>query len=79
MDKSEWKAVARGALIAVAGALLAYGAEVVVPLLQQSGSATLLMVSASMSIGINIGRKWLAAHQLRKAEEAASDGQKEAG
>jgi NAD(P)-dependent dehydrogenase (short-subunit alcohol dehydrogenase family) len=79
MTQSEWKSVARGAGIALAGALLAYGAEVVVPMLQQSGSAALLMLSASMSVGINIGRKWIAARQLLKAQELASYGQKDAG
>jgi hypothetical protein len=59
MSRSDWLSIAKGAGIAVAGALLAFGAEVLIPAMQSSNNAVLLAVAALASVAVNIGRKWL--------------------
>jgi hypothetical protein len=59
MSKSDWLSIAKGAGIAVAGALLAYGADFLIPAMQSSNNAVLLAVAAIASVAINVARKWL--------------------
>jgi hypothetical protein len=63
MSRSDWLSIAKGAGIAVAGALLAFGAEVLIPAMQSSGSAVLLGLAAVASVAINVARKWLVSHE----------------
>jgi hypothetical protein len=55
----DWKKVGIGALIALGGALTSYVSTIVIPAMQASGNATLLMVAAFASVAINIARKAL--------------------
>lgn len=48
MDKVKWIKFAKGAAIAAAGAVLAYGSSVVVPDLEAAGLATIAMVASSL-------------------------------
>jgi len=59
MNREDWLSIAKGAGIAVAGALLAYGADFLIPAMQSSGSAVLLGLAAVASVAINVARKWL--------------------
>ena len=61
MSKSEWLSIAKGAGIAVAGALLTFVAEAVIPAMQASGSATLLTVAVVASVLVNVARKYMVA------------------
>jgi hypothetical protein len=61
MSKSEWLSIAKGAGIAVAGALLTFAAEAVIPAMQGSGSATLLTIAAIASVMVNVARKYMVA------------------
>jgi hypothetical protein len=62
----DWKSIARGAAIALAGAALTYATSVVVPAMEGSGNATLLTLAAFASVAVNV---------LRKALESKTDGQ----
>ena len=53
----DWKAIARGAGIALAGAALTYASTVVIPAMQGSGNATLLTIAALASVAVNVIRK----------------------
>jgi hypothetical protein len=61
MGKDELIAIAKGAGIAAAGALLAYLADVAIPAVQASGTGTALALAAIASVAINAVRKaWFA-------------------
>ena len=53
----DWKAIGRGALIALAGAALTYATTIAIPAMEASGNATLLMVAAFASVAVNVVRK----------------------
>ena len=55
----DWASIGRGAAIAIGGAALTYASTVLVPAMQASGNATLLMIAAFASVAINIARKAL--------------------
>ena len=57
----DWKSIARGAAIALAGAALTYATSVVVPAMEGSGNATLLTLAAFASVAVNVLRKALEA------------------
>ena len=59
MTKEQWLKIARGAGIAVAGALLTYASSVMIPAMQESGNAVLLAVAAFASVAVNVVRKYL--------------------
>jgi len=60
MSKDQWLSIAKGAGIAVSGALLTFAAEMVIPAMQASGSATLLSVAVIASVLVNVARKFMA-------------------
>jgi hypothetical protein len=60
MSKAEWLSIAKGAGIAVAGALVAFAADFVIPAMQASGSAGLLTAAVVASVLVNVARKYLA-------------------
>ena len=53
----DWKKVGIGALIALGGALVSYISTIVIPAMEASGNATLLLVAAVASIVINALRQ----------------------
>jgi hypothetical protein len=53
----DWKAIGRGALIALAGAALTYVSAAVIPAMEDSGNATLLTAAAFASVAVNVIRK----------------------
>ncbi len=53
----DWKKVGIGALIALGGALVSYVSTIVIPAMEASGNATLLLVAAVASIVINALRQ----------------------
>ena len=53
----DWKKVGIGALIALGGALFSYVSAIVIPAMEASGDATLLLVAAVASIAINAIRQ----------------------
>ena len=53
----DWKKVGIGALIALGGALTSYVSTIVIPAMEASGDATLLLVAAVASIAINALRQ----------------------
>jgi hypothetical protein len=55
----DWGSIGRGAAIAIGGAVLTFAATVLIPAMQASGNATLLMIAAFASVAINIARKAL--------------------
>jgi hypothetical protein len=55
----DWAAIGRGAAIAIGGAALTYASTVLIPAMQSSGNATLLIVAAFASVAINVIRKAL--------------------
>ena len=55
----DWASIGRGAAIAIGGATLTFAATVLIPAMQASGNATLLMIAAFASVAINIARKAL--------------------
>ena len=59
MNREQWIKIGKGALIAVGGALLTYSAEFVIPALEDTGHAALLILAAAASVSINVARKWL--------------------
>lgn len=48
MNQIKWVKFAKGAAIAAAGAVLAYGSSVVIPDLEAAGLATIAMVASSL-------------------------------
>lgn len=60
LDREKLIAVAKGAGIAAAGAVLAYAADVVIPAVQDSGSGVVLTIAAMASVLVNALRKALA-------------------
>jgi hypothetical protein len=61
----DWKSIGRGALIALAGAALTYATTIVIPAMEKSGDAVLLLVAAFASVAVNA---------IRKAMETKTDG-----
>ena len=59
MTKEQWLKIAKGAGIAVGGALLTYGSTVLIPSLQELNEPYLLAIAAFLSTAINVARKWL--------------------
>lgn len=59
MDREEWISIAKGAGIAIAGALLTFTADMLIPAMQASGSGTLLAVAVFASIAVNTLRKYV--------------------
>lgn len=57
MNKAEWIKIAKGAVIAASGAVLAYATTVLIPSMQASGDVVLLTIAAAASVAINIARK----------------------
>ena len=64
----DWKAIARGAGVALAGAALTYASTVVIPAMQGSGNATLLTIAAFASVAVNVIRKALEARSEAKTD-----------
>lgn len=54
----QWKSITRGAVVAVLGALAAYGTASVIPALQASNDPRLLLLAAVLSVVVNVIRKW---------------------
>ncbi len=65
----DWASIARGAAIAIVGAVLTYASTVVIPAMQGSDNATLLMVAAFASVAVNVVRKSLEAKIKAKPDE----------
>lgn len=59
MDQEKWNKVARGAFIAVLGALLSYSAVSVVPLLHDHAGVAGPALAALASTLINLARKYV--------------------
>ena len=53
----DWKKVGIGAMIALGGSLFSYVSTIVIPAMEASGDATLLLVAAVASIAINALRQ----------------------
>jgi hypothetical protein len=53
----DWKKVGIGALIALGGALFTYVSTIVIPAMEASGDATLLLVAVVASTAINAIRQ----------------------
>jgi len=56
LNKTDWKSIGRGALIAIAGVLLTYGSEVITQI--DFGNYTPIVV-AFWSVVANVGKKFL--------------------
>ncbi len=54
MKTIEWKKIGVGAALAVAGALVTYGATII-PEIEQAAP----LIGAAASIALNVARKWL--------------------
>lgn len=59
MDHDYWKKVGKGLLIAIGGAALTYVSTVMIPALQESPNAVLLVVLPIVSALVNAGQKLL--------------------
>jgi len=59
MTQEQWLKIAKGAAIAVGGALLAYGANAVVPFLETNGGIWGPAVASLLAIAIQTARKFL--------------------
>lgn len=60
MDKEQWIKIAKGAAIAVSGALLTYAANSLIPFLNsESGAWWGPSVAALLAIGIQTARKFI--------------------
>lgn len=59
MTREAWIKIAKGAAIAVGGALLTYGANFVVPFLQESGGMWGPAIASLLAIVIQAARKLL--------------------
>lgn len=59
MTKEAWIKIAKGAAIAVGGALLTYGANFVVPFLQESGGLWGPAIAGLLAIVIQAARKFI--------------------
>lgn len=67
MDRNKWTKIGKGALIAVAGALVSYVSAQVVPELNSSTTAGAVLV-AVVPVLINMARKYLEAQRARLPE-----------
>ena len=67
MSKEAWIKIAKGAAIAVGGALLAYGANVVIPFLNTDGGMWGPAIASILAIGIQIARKFI--DEVKKESE----------
>jgi hypothetical protein len=59
MSQEQWLKIAKGAAIAVGGALLTYGANIVVPFLDTNGGIWGPAVASLLAIVIQTARKFL--------------------
>lgn len=59
MTQEAWIKIAKGAAIAVGGALLTYGANFVVPFLENSGGLWGPAIAGILAIGIQVARKFI--------------------
>jgi hypothetical protein len=57
MKREDWISIAKGAGLAIAGALLTFTAAVLIPAMEASGNAGLLALAAFASVAINVLRK----------------------
>ena len=53
----DWKKIGTGALIALSGAAITYVTTIVIPAMEKSGDAVLLLVAAFASVAVNAIRK----------------------
>ena len=59
MTKEAWIKIAKGAAIAVGGALLTYGANFVVPFLENSSGMWGPAIAGVLAIAIQVARKFI--------------------
>lgn len=59
MSKEAWLKIAKGAAIAVGGALLTYGANVIVPFLNSDAGLWGPAIASVLAILIQVGRKFV--------------------
>jgi hypothetical protein len=59
LANDDWKKVGTGLWIALAGAVLAWGAAELIPSMQQSANPRVLLAAAVLSALVNALRKWL--------------------
>ena len=65
----DWKKIGTGALIALSGAAITYATTIVIPAMEKSGDAVLLLVAAFASVAVNAARK-----AIEAKVEAKTDG-----
>jgi hypothetical protein len=65
----DWKKIGTGALIALSGAAITYVTTIVIPAMEKSGDAVLLLVAAFASVAVNAIRK-----AIEAKGEAKTDG-----
>ena len=63
MSKEDIRKIAVGAGLAIAGALVAYGLEAVIPVIQTQGGVYGPAIAAAAAIALNAARKWLQSQQ----------------
>lgn len=67
MSKEAWIKISKGASIAVGGALLAYGANEVIPFLNSNGGMWGPAIASILAIGIQVARKFI--DEVKKESE----------
>lgn len=68
MKKEDIRKIAIGAGLAIAGALVAYGLEAVIPAIQQQGGAYGPAIAALAAVVLNAARKWVQSQQKQEGE-----------
>jgi hypothetical protein len=63
LSKEDWKKICKGAVIALLGAFLTYGSDVILNLDLGNYAA---LVTAIWSVLVNLGWKWIANNQTKK-------------
>jgi len=68
MKKEDIRKIAIGAGLAIAGALVAYGLEAVIPAIQQQGGTYGPAIAALAAVVLNAARKWVQSQQKQEGE-----------
>jgi hypothetical protein len=64
----DWRKIGTGALIALSGAAITYATTIVIPAMEKSGDAVLLLVAAFASVAVNAARKAIEAKGETKTD-----------
>lgn len=68
MKREDWISMAKSLGLALAGALVVWGADILLPMLENLDTPMAALLTAVVTVLINLGRKYLGAVKTQKAK-----------